>query len=135
MLKLRNALLALAALPLLAAPMEASAQKPAPPEKAAGPTLYGLLDSMKAKPGQRDALIAILAGNTRDMPGCLSYVVYKDLADPDLIWVSEIWRSKAAHDASLDLPQVKTAMAEGRPLIASIVSRSETVPVAGLEVR
>jgi quinol monooxygenase YgiN len=131
--KLRTALLALAALPLLAAPLEALAQKPVQPAKAAGPTLYGLLGSMKTKPGQRDALIAILAGNTRDMPGCLSYVVYKDVTDPDLIWVSEIWRSKAAHDASFDLPQVKTAMAEGAPLIASFVSRTETVPVAGLE--
>ena len=132
-IKHRRAALALAALSLLIAPAAVFADPP--PPKAVGPTLYGYLASIKAKPAQRDALIVVLAGASRDMPGCLSYVVYKDVTDPDIVWVSEIWRSKAVHDASLNLPQVKDAMARGAPLIASVVTHTETVPVAGLEAK
>jgi quinol monooxygenase YgiN len=45
--------------------------------------MYGLIGKMKAVPGQSDALIAILLGGVSGMPGCLSYVVAKDPADPD----------------------------------------------------
>ena len=45
-----------------------------------------------------------------DMPGCLSYVVAKDSADENVIWVTEAWESIASHDASLSSPSVKNAI-------------------------
>ncbi|MDQ6869930.1 MAG: antibiotic biosynthesis monooxygenase [Pseudomonadota bacterium] len=97
-----------------------------------GGSMYGLIGSMKAIPGKRDELITILADSTRDMPGCLSYILARDAANADLIWISEVWDSKASHDASLDLPSVRAAIAKGRPLIAGFGNQTETVPVAGV---
>ncbi len=52
--------------------------------------MYGLIGKMKARPGQRDALIAILLDGIAAMPGCLSYIVASDPADADAIWITEV---------------------------------------------
>lgn len=93
--------------------------------------MYGLIGKMKAAEGQRDALIGILLEGVADMPGCLSYVVAKDPADADAIWVTEIWDSQASHKASLSLPTVREAITRGKPLIASFDQYIETEPVGG----
>ena len=62
-----------------------------------GRAMYGLIGKMTAKPGQRDALIAVLLEGVAGMPGCLSYVVAKDPADADAIWITEAWDSQASH--------------------------------------
>lgn len=87
---------------------------------------------MTAKPGKRDELIAILLNGVADMPGCLSYIVAKDPADAEALWITEVWDSKASHEASLTLPSVQEAIAQGRPLIAGFgPERFETEPVGG----
>ena len=93
--------------------------------------MYGLIAKLTATPGQRDALAAILLDGTGQMPGCLSYVIARDTADPDALWVTEVWESAASHRASLALPAVKAAIAKGRPLIAGFSQRVETTPVGG----
>lgn len=86
-----------------------AAAMPALPAKAEDVPMYGLIGSMKASPGQRDALVAILLGSISGMPGCLSYVVAEDPEDSDTIWITEVWDSEASHKASLALPQVQEA--------------------------
>lgn len=93
--------------------------------------MYGLIGRMKAQPGQRDALAAILLEGTGAMPGCLSYVVARDTADADALWITEVWDSADSHRASLALPEVQAAIARGRPLIAGFDSRTETQPLGG----
>lgn len=93
--------------------------------------MYGLIGKMTAKSGSRDALIDILLEATSAMPGCLSYVVARDPADPDGIWITEVWDSKESHAASLSLPVVKQAIARGRPLIAGMDTSIVTIPVGG----
>ncbi|GAB4580979.1 MAG: antibiotic biosynthesis monooxygenase [Anaerolineales bacterium] len=93
--------------------------------------MYGLIGKMLTTPGQRDALIAILLEGTGEMPGCLSYIIAKDPADPNAIWITEVWDSQASHQASLSLPSVQQAIAKGRPLIAGFGERFETEPVGG----
>lgn len=93
--------------------------------------MYGLIGKMTATPGQRDALAAILLEGTGDMPGCLSYVVATDAAEPDALWITEVWDSQASHQASLRLPAVQAAIARGRPLIAGFSNRVETTPLGG----
>jgi quinol monooxygenase YgiN len=84
--------------------------------------MYGLMGKMTTKPGQRDALIAILLESiSQDMPGCLSYIVAKDPSDPDAIWITE----------ALSLPAVSAAIARARPLIAGFGSQTVTEPVGG----
>ncbi len=92
---------------------------------------YGLIGRMTAAAGRRDDLIAILLGGVSGMPGCLSYVVARDGADPDAIWITEVWDSAASHTASLSLPSVREAIAKGRPLIAAFGSSTVTMPVGG----
>jgi quinol monooxygenase YgiN len=93
--------------------------------------MYGLIGKMTAAPGQRDALITILLEAVNDMPGCLSYVIAKDSSDANGIWITEVWDSKASHDASLSLPSVKQAIARGKPLITGFSNSVITEPVGG----
>jgi quinol monooxygenase YgiN len=93
--------------------------------------MHGIIGKMNAAPGQRDALISILLEGTGAMPGCLNYVIATDPADPDGLWITEVWDSAASHQASLKLPAVQAAIAKGRPLIAGFSNRVETVPVGG----
>lgn len=97
--------------------------------------MYGLIGKMRTHPGQRDALIAILLAGTTSMPDCLSYVVAKDPADADGIWITEVWNSKESHKASLALPSVKEAIGKGRPLIAGFDQQIPTEPVGGIGLR
>ena len=92
---------------------------------------YGLIGKMLATPGKRDELIDILIGGVSGMPGCLSYIVARDSEDADALWVSEVWESKEAHEASLSLPSVREAISKGRPMIAGFGERFETEPVGG----
>jgi quinol monooxygenase YgiN len=94
--------------------------------------MFGLIGKMRAASGQQDALIAILLEGTEAMPGCRSYIVAKDQADADAIWITEVWDSRASHRASLQLPAVRAAIARARPIIAGFESGTETVPVGGV---
>jgi len=123
---------ALGALTALATAAPAGAAESGPPAAAGG--MYGVIGKMRVQPGQRDALIAILAEGTKEMPGCLAYMIAKDKADPDALWITETWDSAASHKASLALPSVRAAITKGRPLIAGF-ERFETEPVAGVKTR
>lgn len=96
-----------------------------------GVRMYGLIGRMQATPGDRDRLAAILLEGTGGMPGCLSYIVALDPADADALWVTEVWDTRESHEASLKLPAVQAAIAQGRPLIAGFGDRRETVPLGG----
>lgn len=89
---------------------------------------------MIAAPGQRDALVALLLEGSGEMPGCRSYVVARDPADGDAIWVTEVWDDEASHRASLDLPDVQAAIAKARPIIAGFGDQQVTEPVGGLGI-
>jgi quinol monooxygenase YgiN len=93
--------------------------------------MYGLIGKMSAFPGKRDELIKILLEGVHEMPGCLSYVVAKDAADADAIWISEVWDSKADHKASLSLPAVRNSITRGKPLIANFGQSIITEPIGG----
>ncbi len=93
--------------------------------------MFGLIGAIHAQPGTRDELAAILIEGVGGMPGCLSYVVALDPAEPDTLWVTEVWTDADAHRASLGLPPVQAAIARGRPLIAGFGQRFETNPVGG----
>jgi len=93
--------------------------------------MFGLIGKMTAVAGKRDELVAILLGGTGSMPGCLSYIIATDPADANAIWITEAWDSKASHDASLSLPEVRAAITKGKPLIAGFGDSVVTAPVGG----
>lgn len=94
--------------------------------------MFGLIGKMRAQPGQREAVVSILLKSTGTMPGCLSYVIARDPADADVLWVTEVWADQESHKASLGLPQVQASIAEARPLIAGFDSHVATEPVGGV---
>jgi len=94
--------------------------------------MYGLIGKMLAKPGQRDELAKLLLAGTGAMPGCLSYVVANDRTNPDAIWITEVWDSQASHQASLNLIEVRAAIAKARPLIDGFGERFEIEPLGGV---
>jgi quinol monooxygenase YgiN len=96
-------------------------------------TRYGMLNRITTKPAQRDAVVQILLSGARmqgAMKGCESYIVHTSVTDPNQIWVTEVWRSKEDHEASLKNAEVRALIERGRPLIASI-EQTMTVPVGG----
>jgi quinol monooxygenase YgiN len=93
---------------------------------------YGLITQLLTTPAQRGELVQCLAAGTKNMPGCLSYVIAVDEGRDDAVWVTEIWTDSESHAASLKLPAVQQAMMKGRPLITGVGTKAATHPAAGV---
>jgi quinol monooxygenase YgiN len=95
---------------------------------------YGCVASMKTTPGSRDEVVAILLSGADGLraAGCEAYVV--GLADDDdvTIWVTEVWRSKEHHDASLELPEARAAIARAMPMLTGEFTKQELSVAGGL---
>ena len=95
---------------------------------------FGMFGKVIARQGQRDALVrnllaaAELVGKAQ---GCELYVVHTSPTEPDTVWVTEVWRSKADHAASLSIKGVRELIAKTRPLIAEMGEPILTIPVGG----
>jgi quinol monooxygenase YgiN len=97
-----------------------------------GNDVWGMIAKMTVLPGKRDEMIGVLKSSAANMPGCFGYVVAKDAADENMLWVTEVWDSQASHDASLSLPAVKEAIPRGKALVASFDRVAVTAPVWGV---
>lgn len=98
---------------------------------------YGYIGSMRTKPGNRDAVIEILLGGADGLraAGCQVYAVCTAPDDGDAVWVTEIWDSAQAHDASLQLPETRAAIARAMPMLTGEFTRRELTVAGGLGVR
>lgn len=94
--------------------------------------MFGLIGKIGAAPGMGAELLAVLLEGADEMPGCLSYIVATDAADPDIVWVTEVWDAEESQRNSLQLPAVRAAIARGMPLIAGFETTAQTIPVGGL---
>jgi quinol monooxygenase YgiN len=94
--------------------------------------MWGLIAKLTVLPGKRDEMIEILRESAGNMPGCLSYVVAKDAANENTIWVTEVWDSMASHEASLSLPAVKNAVPRGKAVVSNFERIAVTSPVWGV---
>jgi quinol monooxygenase YgiN len=81
---------------------------------------FANVGKLGTKPGKRDQLVEILTRPSGQMGdhGCLLYEVGVNDDEPDMVFVSELWESAAAHAASLELESVRTAIAEAMPLLS-----------------
>jgi quinol monooxygenase YgiN len=94
---------------------------------------YGLHGSIRAQPGRREALVEHLLEAARlvsGAPGCELYAVSTSDGTDDEVWVTEIWRTQADHDASLAIPGVRELIGRARPLIAEM-GETRTLSVRG----
>ena len=95
---------------------------------------FGLYVKFRAHPGQRDALVAQLLGTAQlagDAAGCELYIVNTSPTEDDAVWVTEIWRSRAHHDAALAIEGARASIERTRPLLAGPPEQIAVVPVGG----
>lgn len=97
---------------------------------------YGYIGSMRTRPGRRDDVVETLLSGADGLraAGCRLYAVCTDPADPDVVWVTEIWESAEHHDASLELPETRAAIATAMPMLTGEFTRQEVSVVGGLGI-
>ena len=95
---------------------------------------YGYIGTMRTQPGRRDEVLPILLEGVEELreAGCSAYIVSTLDDDDDLVHVTEVWRSKEHHEASLQLPSVKAAIARAMPMLTGEFTSRELDVVGGL---
>ncbi len=85
-----------------------------------GRMTFANVGTLDAVPGKRDELVTVLARRSPELEqaGCLLYEVGVSEESPDTVFVAELWVSVAAHEASLSLESVRSAIQEARPLLS-----------------
>lgn len=95
---------------------------------------YGCYVKFTARSGQRDALVEYLlraADGVRSVAGCQLYLINTSPNEPESVWVTEVWRSQAEHDASLTIEGVQEAISQVLPLLAGPPEKIDVLPVGG----
>ncbi|MFC3746200.1 MULTISPECIES: putative quinol monooxygenase [Paenibacillus] len=83
-------------------------------------TMFG---KMTAHPGKREELTSLLLEASRslnNMESCELYIINESVDDPDVIWVTELWRDAEAHADSLKNEEVLAVIQRAKPLIAAV---------------
>jgi quinol monooxygenase YgiN len=64
--------------------------------------MFGLIVKLTSAPGRRSDLIEMLGGeDSHTVDGCLSFIVGEDATEENVLWITEVWASQEAHEASL----------------------------------
>ncbi|MBL7933119.1 MAG: antibiotic biosynthesis monooxygenase [Bacteroidia bacterium] len=95
---------------------------------------YLLHGKLKAKSGKGTELSTILLEAAQTLTaakGCDLYAIAKDQADPDSVWVTEIWESKEDHDNSLKLDSVKAVIMKAMPILDGMPQKGQELEVLG----
>jgi quinol monooxygenase YgiN len=95
---------------------------------------YGMHVRFTAQAGQGDALAALLleaAAGTQDLAECRLYLVSRDPEDGDVVFVTEAWTSRAAHDAALEDPATRALIGRAMPLLAGAPQATQLAPAGG----
>ncbi len=82
---------------------------------------YGMHIEFTAQSGRADELQEILLEAARDMQAndaCLLYLVSRVPDREDLVWVTEAWSEKRAHEQSLKDPATRELITRAVPLLA-----------------
>jgi quinol monooxygenase YgiN len=86
-----------------------------------------------AKDGGGEALaqkLLAVAEGMEGVPGCELYVVNRVAGEPDVVWVTELWRSQEDVDSALDSEEAKAAIPGVMALVAS-AERVDLQPLGG----
>jgi quinol monooxygenase YgiN len=63
---------------------------------------YGKAQAREGRGQELAEVLLAAAAELESDPGCLLYLINRQAGEPDLIWVTELWRSQADLDASLE---------------------------------
>ena len=93
-----------------------------------------------ASPGQGETLARLMldvAHSLEGTAGCRLYAISRAVDDADAIWVTELWDSQEAVDASLAVLQTdsgKARLAEVMALLSAPPQRTDLQPLGGVGV-
>lgn len=81
---------------------------------------FATVGTIGAVPSKRDELVRHLTqrNDLLKQVGCLAYEVGVNDDEPDTVFVVELWKDRASHQASLALPEVQASIAAARPLLS-----------------
>lgn len=103
----------------------------APQTAASAEFEFGMNRTFTTLPGKRDAFVAALIDGFQDMPGCRSFIVAKDVANQDTVWVTEVWQSEEIREQVLTSPRIKAATAVAKQYLDRRDLKATTIPVGG----
>ena len=95
---------------------------------------YGLHGKLKSKAGDIEKLTQLLLDASKlvsTAKGCHLYLISRDNADNDSIWVTEVWDSKEDHDKSLNNEAVKALIYQAMPLIDGMPEKGQELEILG----
>jgi quinol monooxygenase YgiN len=88
--------------------------------------------------GEGEALAQLMlqvADSLRTTPGCELYVINRAADEPDVVWVTELWASQQALDASLDVLRTdagRARFAQVQALLQAPPERIDLAPLGGV---
>jgi quinol monooxygenase YgiN len=88
-----------------------------------------------ARPGEGDRLVELLlaaAGGTAEAPGCELWLVHREDADPDVVWVTEVWAGREQCDAALADPRAREGIPAVLRLLREPPQMIATTPAGGV---
>jgi quinol monooxygenase YgiN len=97
--------------------------------------MVGRYVKFTAQPGHGDALAELMlavAESVRDTPGCLLYVINRAVDAPEEVWVTELWSSQKAVDASLEVLQTDAGRARLQEVMGHLAARPERIDLRPL---
>jgi quinol monooxygenase YgiN len=78
---------------------------------------YGKATAKPGKGGELAEILLAAAAELEDDPGCRLYLINRQADDPDVVWVTELWRSQADLDASLERIRGSSSVAAAMALV------------------
>jgi len=97
-------------------------------------TYFGLHGSLEAAEGKGDALANLLlqaAALVGQMEGCKLYLISREEAAANRIWITEAWDSQEAHDQSLKNPDVLALIGQAMPLLGEKPQGGQKLSILG----
>ena len=94
---------------------------------------YLLLGKLLAKQGSRDELTSIMMRASALMKekadGCELYLVGHSEGDENAVFITELWTTKANHEASLMVEGVRDLIGEAIPILAEMPTKGQEIEV------
>ncbi len=92
---------------------------------------------LTAREGQGERLATLLlevAESLQRTPGCELYLINRSPSDPDVVWVTELWLSQEALDASLETLKTEEGRARANQVLALVQGneRIDLEPLGGV---
>lgn len=98
---------------------------------------YALISKVTTKPNKRNETIQLLLQISEIITtssDVLYYAISEDMANPNVIWIEETWKSKESHAYAHSLSEVVPLLNQAMHLIDGLPAQNELHTVGGKKV-